>query len=553
MKVTVHFIKGSKVGQVQDFEEERISIGRNPHNTMAFDPLIDIDVSGDHAQFLVGPDGRLTLTDLGSTNGTFLNGQKIGGTVPLPPDSIVQFGRGGPEVRVDYTPEATTGRTRMMLAQVQEDLGAEREKAARQRKRRIVGWSVVLVLGLIGGGAFYVVSSQSNAANAANTAFTAAEQARSGALTEKADQYSKAKFDEAEALYVEAQELLGVGEDYGAARDRFADAQVLFAEATTLSRDKKEEKERQRLARLRADQERRDREAEERLRKLQEDLRQASAAERAQLEREIERLRNRKSESEKARAVLTAVEPKLVLIRSELFVDAGNAKMIAVPNVKVTEGTGFLYKDGMIITAKHNVYPHKYNPELVAIAKRFKEDRNLTIQVNTEVFLLENGSYQAAGNTVSKTATVLGRTKDAWVTKTQTVTITYNEVATDVDVTPHVPFVGDVIVLKLEQKTAAGLKTVGSGSKLLPVIGIGAECAPGTPRGAKTQHFRGELSEVGELISFNGAISAHVAGGPLLDLNGNLLGLIVGTRGSETLCLPIDAVEQVLKGGGSTQ
>ncbi|MEZ6096921.1 MAG: EAL domain-containing protein [Pirellulaceae bacterium] len=47
-------------------------------------------VSGRHAQFEV-EDGRLFLTDLNSTNGTYLNGEKVTERIQLRPNDIIQF------------------------------------------------------------------------------------------------------------------------------------------------------------------------------------------------------------------------------------------------------------------------------------------------------------------------------------------------------------------------------------------------------------------------------------------------------------------------------
>ena len=49
-------------------------------------------VSGLHAEFIMGPDDQLVLRDLNSTNGTFVNGERITGEVLLDEDDIVQLG-----------------------------------------------------------------------------------------------------------------------------------------------------------------------------------------------------------------------------------------------------------------------------------------------------------------------------------------------------------------------------------------------------------------------------------------------------------------------------
>jgi diguanylate cyclase (GGDEF)-like protein len=56
-------------------------IGRASDNSLQFP---EHSISRHHALVRVNPDGPVTLTDLGSTNGTFLNGQRIDPDLPVP-------------------------------------------------------------------------------------------------------------------------------------------------------------------------------------------------------------------------------------------------------------------------------------------------------------------------------------------------------------------------------------------------------------------------------------------------------------------------------------
>jgi pSer/pThr/pTyr-binding forkhead associated (FHA) protein len=49
-------------------------------------------VSRQHARLTVGADGSLLLEDLGSANGTFLDGQQITAPTPLAPNQSIQIG-----------------------------------------------------------------------------------------------------------------------------------------------------------------------------------------------------------------------------------------------------------------------------------------------------------------------------------------------------------------------------------------------------------------------------------------------------------------------------
>lgn len=70
-------------------EGQRVTIGRGQSADIVID---NVSVSRNHAslQFL---DNRYLLTDLGSRNGTLVNGRKIEGTVPVSPSDVIQIGK----------------------------------------------------------------------------------------------------------------------------------------------------------------------------------------------------------------------------------------------------------------------------------------------------------------------------------------------------------------------------------------------------------------------------------------------------------------------------
>lgn len=64
---------GDKVLQTIESEKRELTIGRNPDNDIRIDNL---GVSDRHAR-IYEKDGRYTIEDLGSTNGTFVDERKI--------------------------------------------------------------------------------------------------------------------------------------------------------------------------------------------------------------------------------------------------------------------------------------------------------------------------------------------------------------------------------------------------------------------------------------------------------------------------------------------
>lgn len=69
--------------------EHYTTIGRRDDNSVVID---DTFVSGNHAE-IVFDQGMWWLSDPGSTNGTFLNGNAVRSRVQIASDDIVQFGR----------------------------------------------------------------------------------------------------------------------------------------------------------------------------------------------------------------------------------------------------------------------------------------------------------------------------------------------------------------------------------------------------------------------------------------------------------------------------
>ncbi len=97
MRVELRITSGSRAGQRELFDKSVISIGRHPLNDLRFDPERDPDASSKHAEIRILGD-TATLHDLDSTNGTFVNGQRIAGERALFDGDLMSFGREGPAV-----------------------------------------------------------------------------------------------------------------------------------------------------------------------------------------------------------------------------------------------------------------------------------------------------------------------------------------------------------------------------------------------------------------------------------------------------------------------
>lgn len=71
-----------------------ITIGRDPNNDIVI--ADDPHASRHHLQIIQHDDGRFTLKDFGSTNGTTVNGKRVTGEVPLDETDVVRIGSGNP-------------------------------------------------------------------------------------------------------------------------------------------------------------------------------------------------------------------------------------------------------------------------------------------------------------------------------------------------------------------------------------------------------------------------------------------------------------------------
>lgn len=103
MQAQFLFLTGDRQGQAAILDYPYATLGRHPLCTIAFDGDHDLDVSSRHAA--VFREGELfVLRDLGSTNGTFVNGHRLQADHILANEDLVQFGHNGPKLGVTLTP-----------------------------------------------------------------------------------------------------------------------------------------------------------------------------------------------------------------------------------------------------------------------------------------------------------------------------------------------------------------------------------------------------------------------------------------------------------------
>jgi S1-C subfamily serine protease len=95
---------GERVGHALSLEKTYLTIGRHPAADVRFDAYYEEPISARHAAVVRRGSGYV-VRDLGSAAGTFLNGERVIGDVPLESGDLIELGRGGPAVQVTFMPE----------------------------------------------------------------------------------------------------------------------------------------------------------------------------------------------------------------------------------------------------------------------------------------------------------------------------------------------------------------------------------------------------------------------------------------------------------------
>ncbi|HKA57128.1 MAG TPA: trypsin-like peptidase domain-containing protein [Gemmatimonadales bacterium] len=146
MKAQFTFLSGARAGQIEAFRKGYIGLGRHPLSDIRFDAERDLDVSSSHAAIVRKPEG-FVLQDLGSRNGTFVNGQRITADTLLHAGDVIALGEGGPSVEFQIIEAPTTSRrsTGMRIASE-----VSRQTAQlRRTTKTLIALFVLVVVGFV--------------------------------------------------------------------------------------------------------------------------------------------------------------------------------------------------------------------------------------------------------------------------------------------------------------------------------------------------------------------------------------------------------------------
>jgi hypothetical protein len=108
-RVVIRHQSGSKANQTEQFPVAatgELTMGRDPTCNIVFDDHRDDVVSRRHAVIRISHGDRLgfVIADLGSSNGTLINGGRISSVTELMPGDTVQLGVSGPVFVFDVHP-----------------------------------------------------------------------------------------------------------------------------------------------------------------------------------------------------------------------------------------------------------------------------------------------------------------------------------------------------------------------------------------------------------------------------------------------------------------
>ncbi|MGH7718388.1 MAG: trypsin-like peptidase domain-containing protein [Gemmatimonadaceae bacterium] len=115
MSFELEVLTGSRAGERERFDKGTVVVGRHPGCDLRFDRLAELDVSARHAE-IRQRSGTCTVRDLGSTNGTFVNGVRVKGERELAHGDVISLGEMGPRLEIFLQRAADAGQPPDTLA-----------------------------------------------------------------------------------------------------------------------------------------------------------------------------------------------------------------------------------------------------------------------------------------------------------------------------------------------------------------------------------------------------------------------------------------------------
>lgn len=103
IRITLRHLSGSRATEIEVVPlgpHAELILGRAVTAAVRFDPRQDPAVGRYHARIAPGPGGNLVLSDLGSRNGTWLNGRRVLEPTPVRTGDVLRLGRAGPEMKL---------------------------------------------------------------------------------------------------------------------------------------------------------------------------------------------------------------------------------------------------------------------------------------------------------------------------------------------------------------------------------------------------------------------------------------------------------------------
>lgn len=106
MKAQLTVLSGASSGSVFVFSKPEIAVGRHPASDLQFHPIQELEVSARHAVIFKKGE-RWFIRDVGSRNGTLVNGHRIAQDTPLGDTDQIRFGAEGPLCEFRLVPDST--------------------------------------------------------------------------------------------------------------------------------------------------------------------------------------------------------------------------------------------------------------------------------------------------------------------------------------------------------------------------------------------------------------------------------------------------------------